>query len=159
MQITLNLETDVSAAPEKVFSLACDDVNLPRFFHKLGPIPGVTGCTALPSEPGEVARRKVLLTDGTSMVEIILEREQPSSQRYKWGHPPAPPLHVLIRGAEAQWRLQSSADGSTHITVRYRFDLTSRLALPAGLVLRALFARWLAAALRRIKRQAEAQVA
>lgn len=160
MKLELEIQSDLSATPERVYDLACSDENLPRFFQRSGAIPGVTGSRALAAEPNELARREVMLSDGTSMVEIITARERPHTQQYSWAHAPAPPLHLLVRGAEAKWKFQPAAGGGrTRVSLQYTFLLTSQLALPFALVVRALFKRWLTAALARIKREAEAPAA
>lgn len=158
MRLELAIQCEVLAPNERVFDAACAEENLPRFFQRFGPLPGVIGSSSLPPEPHELGRRKVMLTDGSSMVEVIKVRERPHNQRYAWAHPPSPPLHLLVRGAEADWQFEPTSRGEhTHIKLHYVFVLTSPFALPLALVVRWLFRRWLAAALVRIKHHAEAQ--
>lgn len=158
MNLQLEIQREVFAAAERVFDVACAEDNLPRFFQRVGPIPGVIGSNSLAPESSGLARREVMLSDGTSMVEIIKVRERPCRQRYAWAHPPSPPLHLLVRGAEADWQFEATADGlHTRIVLRYTFTLTSPLAVPIALVVRWLFKRWLAAALARIKAHIETQ--
>jgi hypothetical protein len=155
MHLDLEVRLDVSASPERVFDVACDDRNLPRLYQPLGPIPGVAAQELAVAQPGELGRRKLTLTDGSSMVEVILARDRPHRYRYRWANAPAPPLHLLIRGAEAHWSFETAGVGGTRIHCHYRFLLTSPLALGPALVVRALFRRWMSAALTRIKTMSE----
>lgn len=155
MHLDLEVHLDVSAAPERVFDVACDDSNLPRLFQRLGVIPGVRAHEQVVPQSGELGRRKLTLTDGSSMVEVILERDPPHEYRYRWANAPAPPLHLLVRGAEAHWRFEVLSVGGTRVDCHYRFFLTSPVALVPALVVRALFRRWLCAALERIKTLSE----
>jgi uncharacterized protein YndB with AHSA1/START domain len=155
MHLDFEVHLDVSAAPERVFDVACDDRNLPRFYQRLGPIPGVTAQEPAVAESGELGRRTLTLSDGSSMLEVILARDRPHHYRYRWANAPAPPLHLLVRGAEAHWRFEAVGDRRTRIDCRYRFLLTSPLALGPALVVRALFRRWMYAALLRMKALSE----
>lgn len=155
MHLDLDVHFEVSAAPERVFNVTCDERNMPSFFRRFGPIPGVTAHEAAVPHSGELGRRTLTLTDGSSMVEVILARDPPHRYRYRWANAPAPPLNMLVRGAEADWRFTAAGVGGTRIDWRYRFLLTSPLALGPALVVRALFRRWMYAALGRIKTLSE----
>jgi hypothetical protein len=151
MHLDLDVHSDVSAAPERVFDVACDERNLPRFFQRLGPIPGVIAHERVVPQSGELGRRKLTLSDGSTMLEVILARDRPHRYHYRWANAPAPPLQLLVRGAEAHWRFETAGVGGTRIDCQYRFLLTSPAALGPALIVRALFRRWMNAALARIK--------
>lgn len=155
MHLDLDVHLDILAAPDRVFDVACDDRNLPRLFQRLGPIPGVTAHERLVPQPGELDRRRLTLTDGSAMTEVIVARDRPYQYRYRWANAPSPPLHLLVRSAEAHWRFAAAGAAGTRVDFHYRFFLTSPMTLGPALVVRALFKRWMRAALIRIKTLSE----
>jgi carbon monoxide dehydrogenase subunit G len=144
VHLQLHTAIEVEATPERVFDyLSAPDV-FTRVLRSLGPIPGVTssellgGATALASG----VRRRVHLTDGTSLEEHVIDHDRPGRQSYRWGHPPKGPFGMLIRGAEADWRFAAHGSG-TRVVWDYDFELTSPLIAPLAMLVLALFKRWM----------------
>ena len=147
VQLQLHTTIEVGATPERVFDfLSAPDVFV-RVLRPLGPIPGgasselLDGATTL--APG--VRRRVGLTDGTSLEEQVLDHDRPRRQRYRWGHAPQGPFGLIIRGAEADWRLTSSGPSGqgTRIDWDYAFELSSPLVAPLGWLVLRLFERFM----------------
>jgi hypothetical protein len=59
---------------------------------------------------------------------------------------------LIVRTAEAQWALQAIQAGAhTRVVFSYDFEVTFALGFPFALLLRALFNRWMVAALERLR--------
>jgi uncharacterized protein YndB with AHSA1/START domain len=152
MRVLTRVRAEIAASPERVFDLVVDERYCSHFFRSWGPIPGVVHCEPWIAH-GEAGRRRELkLSDGSTHAEQILVLERPHKYEYRWLNPPAAPLNLFVRTAEAHWALQPmEASAHTRLVLTYHFELTSPLAYPVALVLRAMFTRWMEAAIERVK--------
>jgi uncharacterized protein YndB with AHSA1/START domain len=157
MHVLVRTSIPIAASPETVFDVVSNSRNFPRFFHALGPIPGADRVELLPSSDGALERRYVHMSDGSRVEERDLEVDRPRRYRYRWLSRPKPPLHLLVRSAESDWRVEPAGEG-TRLRWNYDFELTSRLAYPAALVFSKLFERWMIQGLARIKDADELRV-
>lgn len=156
VQLRVHTAIDVAATPERVFDFLSAPDAFVRVLQKLGPIPGISSVELLDGAPALAAgvRRRVHMSDGTTLDEHVLDHERPRRQRYRWGHPPQGPFGLLIRGAEGDWRFEPAA-GGTRITWDYGFELTSPLVAPLGLLVLAIFKRWMQQGLAEVRKGVE----
>lgn len=155
MRIETVTETDVARPPAEVFDFAVACETFPRVLLAFGPLPGIVRAEMRDgAEPKPGALREIHLTDGSMVEEEVLAFDRPVCHRYRWTHPPAPPLGWLVRSGEGEWRFEPSPRG-TRITWRYRFELSHVLAAPLALPVVALFRRWMARGLSRIRDELE----
>ena len=159
MQIERSVEIEVAGPPAEVFDFATACETFPRVLLAFGPLPGVTRAEMQGgAEPKPGALRDIRLSDGSTVEEEVLAFDRPVCHRYRWTRPPAPPLGWLVRSGEGEWRFAPSPRG-TRITWRYRFELQSALVAPLALPIVALFRRWMARGLTRVREQLEAVTA
>jgi len=156
MQLAAHAEIEIARPVEPTFDFAVACESFPRVLLPLGPLPGVSGAQMLDgAAPKTGARRRILLSDGSSVIEELLALERPQRHRYRWTEPPRGALGWLVRQAEGDWRFAPSARG-TRIVWDYRFELTSALAAPLALPIVWLFRRWMAGGLERVRQALEA---
>ena len=143
MQLEVVVSTEVDAAPERAFDFAAANEVFPRILRAYGPIPGIASIEMLDgARLAAGSRRRVLMTDGTEILEELLAYDRPQRHRYRWLNAPKPPFSLLVSRGEGDWIFRAAGSG-TRIEWTYTFDLTSPLvALPAKLVL-AIFKRWM----------------
>lgn len=154
MKITALAAIDIPAPVERAFAVATDQERLAQLLLPLGPIPGVLGVELVDAPaPAPGVRRRVRMSDRTEVLEEVLAFDPPHRHRYRWVNPPAFPFSLLVSGGEADW-VFTSQGSAARIEWRYTFTLTSPLVWPAVAVLRLVFARWMAAALARVRAQA-----
>lgn len=152
MRVQTRASVDVSASPERVFDLVVDSRGVPEFFRSWGPIPGVLACEDWVARGDARPRRNLKLSDGSTHEEELLEQERPHKYHYHWLKPPPMPLNLIVRTAEARWSFQPLQAGAhTHLCLTYDFELSVPFAYPFALGLRALFNRWMVAALERVQ--------
>jgi len=147
MEIRTLAAQDFAAPIDTVFDLAVDHRQFSRFMKKTGPIPGIAEAEI--EGGGKVtkgARRRVKMTDGSTMEEEIVALERPSRHQYRWLNRPAFPFSLLVRGAEATWTFVPKGSGA-RVEWRYRFELTSPLVYPLAAPVVSIFRRWMANAL------------
>jgi uncharacterized protein YndB with AHSA1/START domain len=150
MQIAIRVQTQLDQAPQDVFDALADLRNFPRFIARLGPIPGVADVQWLDgAQPGAGARRRLAMSDGTTVDEEVLVFERGTEHRYRWVHPPAPPFSFLVSGGEGCFTFDRSGHG-TKLVWSYALTLTSPLAYPLALPVTWLFRRWMAQGLSRV---------
>src|SRR5262249_44368140 len=136
--------------------LAIDHATFARVLRPLGPIPGITGVEMVDGAalvPG--AQRRVAMTDGSVVLEEILDHAPPRRHRYCWLKPPAPPFSWLVRTGEGDWVFSPAGEG-TDLEWTYSFELPSPLAAPLAAPVLLLFRRWMANGLERIRAEAAA---
>jgi uncharacterized protein YndB with AHSA1/START domain len=150
MQLIVHTDAEMAASPETVFDLVSDSRNLPRFFRALGPIPGVDTVELLPTNDGGLEHRYVHMSDGSRVEERVLALDRPRLYRYRWLSRPKPPLHLLVRTAQTDWRCEPAGTG-TRLLWNYEFELTSPWVYPTAFLFSKLFERWMFQALARIK--------
>jgi hypothetical protein len=144
----------VARAPERVFDFAVACETFPRVLLPLGPLPGVSGAEMQGGvAPAPGARRRIRMTDGSSLTEELLAFERPSRHRYRWADPRAP-LGWLVRSGEGDWSFTPSPRG-TRIRWSYRFELTHALAAPLAWPIVWLFRSWMSRGLERVREALE----
>ena len=150
MKVSARAAFEVARPIEAVFDLAtaCDGFQL--FLFPFGPLPGVAGSRMIDApEPVTGGKRDVVLTDGSTVHEILLAFDRPSRHRYRWLEPPAPPFSWVVKGGEADWAF-SATPGGTHVAWHYEFELTSPLAIVLAPPLLWLFRGWMQRGLERL---------
>ena len=103
----------IPRARESVFELATQNETYERTLLPYGPIAGVVE-VKLP-EGGTLQRgalREARLTDGSVLVEEILEHDVPTRHRYKWTGGLKPPMAWLLRSGEGTWTFSEVTDGT-----------------------------------------------
>lgn len=150
MKVSTRAAFEVARPTEEAFDFAtaCDGFEL--FLFAFGPIPGVAGSRMVDvPEPVTGGKRDVLLTDRSTVHEILLAYDRPSRHRYRWLEPPAPPFSWLVKCGEADWTF-SATPGGTHIAWVYEFELTSPLAIVLSPPLLWFFRGWMQRGLERL---------
>jgi hypothetical protein len=149
-------EIEVAQPVERVFDYATACETFPRVLLPLGPLPGVSAAEMQDgAAPKPGARRRIRMSDGSSLIEEVLAFERPSRHRYRWLDPPRAPLGWLVRSGEGDWSFAPSARG-TRIRWSYGFELATPLAAPFALPIVWLFRRWMARGLERVREGLEA---
>jgi uncharacterized protein YndB with AHSA1/START domain len=158
VHIEARAQVQIAAPPDTVFDVGADYRSFARFMHGYGPIPGITSARMHgDAAPAAGARRDIHMSDGSTVEEVILAFDRPSQHRYRWVRPPAPPFSLVVRVAEGEWLFEPAQGGrETRLIWTYGFELTSALAYPAALILRAVFARWMRQNLERLRTLIEA---
>jgi len=92
MKLQARARVEIPAGIEPVYDLAVDLATFPRMLQAQGPIPGIARIEMEPgATPAPGARRRVSLTDGSSIGEEILALTRPTRHHYRWLEPPKPP--------------------------------------------------------------------
>jgi hypothetical protein len=150
VEILAEASVVVARPIDEVFDFAVALASQPLILRAAPPIPGVTGIELL---DGAVlatgARRRVTLSDGSTLREEVIALDRPRRHAYRWIDPATSPLDWLVRSAQGDWRF-SGDDARTRIDWTYTFVLTSPLAWPLATVVSWLFARWMQQSLDRI---------
>ncbi|HEY8515103.1 MAG TPA: SRPBCC family protein [Candidatus Binatia bacterium] len=158
MRIEVAAGVEVERPADEVFAFAVAPESFPRFVHALGPIPAIARIEVLdgrPNEPG--ARRRVTMSDGSEVLEEVLALDPPRRHAYRWISRPVAPLHLLVRGAEGEWRFAPTERG-THVNWTYTFDLTTPLVWPLAFATLQIFRLWMQRALDRLPAEVGAAV-
>lgn len=151
MKMHTEAEVIVAKVPEAVFDFSTADDALQKVCRPLGPIPGITGQENLNGSPTRTGtRRRVFMTDRSVVEEEVLAFERPKVHEYRWTNEPAFPFSLLVATGHATWTFAPVGSG-TRVTWHYEFGLTSPLAYPGMLVIRAFFRRWMQQALDGVK--------
>lgn len=130
MQVRTRASVMVAAAAEQAFALATDLPEFHRYFRGSGPIPAVQKVVWHPgAQPLPGARRDVHNSDGSVIVEELLELNPPERHRYRLLSGFKPPFSWMVEYAEGDWRFTRES-GGTRIDWYYAFQLRSPLALP-----------------------------
>jgi hypothetical protein len=151
MNVTTSASITIPRARETVFELATQNDTYERALLPYGPIAGVVEVQLV--EGGALQRgalREAWLTDGSVLVEEILEHDVPTRHRYKWTGGLKPPIAWLLRSGEGTWTFSEVTDG-TRIEWSYEFELRSPLAYTIAPPMAALFRRYQKKALARIR--------
>jgi hypothetical protein len=150
VEILAEASVVVARAIDEVFDFAVAPASQPLVLRAAPPIPGVTGIEMLDGGVLETgARRRVTLSDGSTLREEVIALERPRRHAYRWVDPPASPLDWRVRAAQGDWQF-SGDDARTRIDWTYTFTLTSPLAWPLASAVSWLFARWMQQSLDRI---------
>ncbi len=130
MKIETKASVIVPATAERAFALATDMPNFPRYFKGSGPIPAVLRVEWHPgAQPVPGARRNVHNSDGSIVVEELLELATSKRHRYRLVSGFKPPFSLMVAYAEGDWGFTPEGKG-TRIDWHYVFYLRSALALP-----------------------------
>lgn len=128
---------------EEVFTVATDSSNAAETLRSRGPFAGIT---KVEMHEGQLlatgSRRRITMTDGTVLEEVILDYDPPVRHRYRWTGGAKLPFSLLIRSGTGNWDF-AEAEGGTRIVWTYTFGLTSPLAYPLALPIAWLFKGWL----------------
>ncbi len=151
MQLHTVATVSINRPIEQVFDFAVDGANFPRLMQPLPPIPGVAGSELIDSsELRTGVKRRVTMTDGSIVMEELIDVTRPYRHCYRWLNKPKFPFSLLVRGAEARWTFAERA-GQTAIEWHYGFELTSLLAYPAARLVAVAMRRWMAQALGNVR--------
>ncbi|MGB8332007.1 MAG: SRPBCC family protein [Polyangiales bacterium] len=126
--------------------------------HSRGPFAGIT---KVEKHDGQMlakdAKRRVFMTDGTVLEEVILEYDPPVRHNYRWTGGAKFPFSLLVRSGTGN-RDFIETEGGTRIVWTYTFGLTSPLAYPLAIPIVWLFKRWLQQGLDVIRAELVAQI-
>jgi hypothetical protein len=151
MHLDVELELTVNRSPEQVFDLVGDYRNFPRTIAQTALVPGVTRAEPLPGAASGVgSRRRLHMTDGSTMDEEVTAFERPREHSYRWLNSPPMPSRLIVSGARGSWRFLPDPRG-TRIAWSYRFELSSPLVYPLALPLVAAFRDWMKKSLVRVQ--------
>jgi hypothetical protein len=123
-----------------VFERAVALATLPRTFRGFGPIPAILRVSVEGGGPIVVgAVRLIEASDKSTMRELVTAHEPPWLHAYGL-EGIAPPLSLLVRRGESEWRFEDINDGrGTRMTWTYRFHLTTPLVFPLTFPLLKIF--------------------
>lgn len=143
MKVTTATSIIIPGPREEVFDFACANDTYERNLQRHGLIAGVMKAEMF---DGHVlatdAWRRVHLTDGIVLEELILAYDRPSKHQYRWTGGLKAPNSWLVRSGEGCWDFRE-ADGGTRIDWSYEFGLTSPLAYPLILPALASYKSWM----------------
>lgn len=128
---------------EQVFAVATDSTNAARTLRSRGPFAGISKVEMHEGQTLSTgARRRIYMTDGTVLEEVILDYDPPTRHRYGWAGGAKFPFSLLVRSGTGNWEF-TEVEGGTQIVWSYTFELTSPLAYPLALPIVRLFRGWL----------------
>lgn len=122
MQVAIQVERIIQAAPVAVFELALDPLRFPRTFRGFGPIPSIRAITQ-DGPPAVGSTRRLDNSDGSRPQELITSLDPPRHHAYTLSGL-ARPFSWLVREGHAEWTFMPNADG-TRVRWRYCFELTA----------------------------------
>lgn len=141
--ISTSVSVLVPRPREEVFAVATDSTNASRTIRSRGPFAGIT---KVEMHEGHTlatgARRRIYMTDGAVLEEVILDYDPPRRHRYGWSAGAKFPFSLLVRSGAGNWEF-TEAEGGTQIVWSYTFELTSPLAYPFAMPIVRLFKGWM----------------
>jgi len=142
MSVDVQASVGIQRPRAEVFAAAAGETdNLARYFTGFAPlIPGIRAARLLDATaPAEGVRRRVELSDGTSIVERITAFEAPSVHAYDMAE--MNPLQRLIcTNMVSRWTF-SDAGAGTRVVWDYRIEPRTALHTPLAWVVGRLFER------------------
>ena len=112
-------EVVTSVTPKQAYEIS-GPINPTRFYPKYGPLPAVTQVRDQSGSWDTVGRtRRLMLSDGGSVIETITDTESPGYFAYELSDF-TKLFGVLVSGARAEWRFERVAEG-TRIRWTYTF--------------------------------------
>jgi len=142
-QISTSASVFIPRPREEVFARATDSTNTPELLRGRGPFAGIT---KVEMHEGQAlatgSKRRVFMTDGTVLEEVILAFDPPATYRYGWEGGAKFPFSLLVRSGTGDWGF-TEEEGGTRIVWTYTFGLTSPLAYPLAIPIAWLFKGWL----------------
>ena len=128
---------------EEVFQFATDSTNAPNTIRPRGPFAGIRNVEMYEGQSlAKGSKRRIFMTDGAVLDEVILDYDPPLRHRYGWTGGVKPPFSLLVRSGTGNWDF-TEANGGTRIVWTYTFGLTSPLAYPLAIPIAWLFKGWL----------------
>jgi hypothetical protein len=151
MNISTFASIVIPRSREEVFAFATDSTNTPRTLRRRGPIAGISKIEMFEGQDiAEGSSRRITMTDGAVLEEVILAYDPPVKHRYRWTGGVKPPFSFLVRSGTGNWDFMET-DGGTRIVWTYTFELTSPLAYPLALPIVWIFKGWLQQGLEAIR--------
>jgi hypothetical protein len=151
MNISTSASIVIPRSREEVFAFATDSTNAARTLRPRGPIAGISTIEMLEGQDvAEGSSRRITMTDGAVLEEVILAYDPPVNHRYRWTGGVKPPFSFLVRSGMGNWDFIET-DGRTRIVWTYTFELTSLLAYPLALPIVWIFKGWLQQGLEAIR--------
>jgi uncharacterized protein YndB with AHSA1/START domain len=144
MKLTTEASVTVPRPIEAVYDHATNAQGYAKVLLPAGIIPGITAVADLGS-----SRRRVSLSDGSTIDEEVTVLERPRRYAYHWLTKPKAPFGWLIATGEAEWTFEPDGSG-TRVRWGYVFTLTSPLAAPLAMPIIPLFRRWMQKGLERL---------
>ena len=151
MNISTSASTVIPRPRPEVFVFACDNGTFERTLRPRGLIAGVEKADMFEGQAlAEGSWRRITMTDGAVLEEVVLDYDPPRKHRYRWTEGLKPPFSFLVRSGTGCWDF-SEVDGGTRIVWSYVFELKSPLAYPLILLIVPLFKGWLKQGLEAIR--------
>src|SRR5262245_9170014 len=151
MRVETSASTEVPRPLEATFDFATAADSFAKVLHPLGPIPGIRGAEIVGGGEAKTGcRRLIYMSDGSTVDEELLAYDRPKRHRYRWASKPAFPFSLLVKAGEGDWHFSPEGAG-TRIDWTYRFELTTPLVYPLGVLIVGLFRRWMEAGLAAIR--------
>lgn len=151
MKISTSSSITISRSREEVFAFSCRNDTFERNLGPRGPVAGVKKAEFFDGHSlAEGSKRRITLTDGSVLEEVILDYTPPSRHRYRWTKGLKGPFALLVRSGTGCWDY-SEVPGGTRVDWSYVFELKSPLAYPLALLIMPLFKSWLAQSLESIR--------
>jgi len=142
MDISTSASIVIPRSRPEVFAFACDNGTYERNLRPRGLIAGIDKADMFEGHAlAEGSWRRISLTDGSVLDEVILDYDPPAKHRYRWTDGIKPPFSFLVRSGTGCWDF-SEVDGGTRIDWSYVFELRSPLAYPVLLLIVPLFKGW-----------------
>jgi hypothetical protein len=133
----------ISRPRAQVFARATDSTNTPQTLRSRGPFAGISKVEMHEGQSlAKGSKRRVFMTDGTVLEEVILDYDPPLRHRYRWTGGAKFPFSLLVRSGTGNWDF-IEVEGGTRIVWTYTFGLTSPLAYPFAIPIVLLFKSWL----------------
>jgi Polyketide cyclase / dehydrase and lipid transport len=157
MQVHASARIEIKCNVLRVFDYATDPATLAKVFVGYGAIPAITRAEMVDGAlPERGAKRLVVNSDGSQLIEEILAFDRPRQHSYRIVSGLRMPFSLLIRSGDGDWRFFEDK-GSTEVRWDYAFELTSVVAWPAAAALMRLqFVHAMQRALNRIRTHLEA---
>jgi hypothetical protein len=141
------------ATPKQAFDISAP-VDPVRFYPKYGPLPAVTAVRDQSGSWDTVGRtRKLLLSDGGSVIETITDAASPTYFAYEL-HDFQKLFGKLVSGARAEWHFEPVA-GGTRITWTYAFHPLPGRGFIVGAIVALFWAPYMKRVLPSIVREVE----
>ncbi len=143
MNISTGASIIVPRPRAEVFASACDNRTYERTLRPRGLIAGIAKAEMFEGQAlAEGSWRRITMTDGAVLDEVILDYDPPAKHRYRWTKGVKPPFSFLVRSGTGAWDF-AEVDGGTRIDWNYVFELKSPLAYPFVLLIVPLFNGWM----------------
>jgi len=151
MKISTSASIVVPGPRDEVFEFSCRNETFERHLRKFGPVAGVQSAEFFEGHSLEKGgHRRIRLTDGSELDELILEYAPSTLHSYRWTDGLKGPFAFLVRNGTGTWKF-SEVQGGTQIDWGYEFELKSPLAYPLALPIMPLFRGWLKQSLKSIR--------